>query len=664
MIMDTLQQIHGHEFKLKDVNEYKEKKNRKNHGYWEDRGNLVILGGCDYSHQPNLNTEDALKSFAVMKLASFGFPKLHCMEALEKFNGDVDQSLELLFHKYFPVDEVSESGVSYSEKEIEEMRTEEKETVESIYDKIFEEKERNRLWQLKLELEYLLKFSPMEVKRKTERDKLAQKREKNKNNKPLCPYFVKGHCKFGNRCRFSHNTETAQKPHQEEDDYKIYFIIEIRFPSKCKYPYESPLIFVKTTCHDFPQILLLRLSKMLVAEARKLALEEMSSIYTICELIQSEELVLKFLLEDNDNFLNPQRSLFYEPEDMEIIGGLTTKIQLPSHYKKGSTGRDGRVSLSRDEIFREDMKIMRKFFERQNTKFHDQMMKTRQSLPAWDKREEILSLLASNQVVVISGETGCGKSTQVPQFVLDEWMTKLKSNKSTPHVEIICTQPRRLSAIGVAQRVADERSDRVGNTVGYQIRLENKISLSTRLTFCTTGILLRRLQSDPQLDHVTHVVVDEVHERSEESDFLLLILKELLQKRKDLKVILMSATLNANLFSNYFAKAPVLDIPGRTFPVQQYFLEEILEMSKFVMEPDSQFCKKLSGKEQEEFAKELEISHVLATNVDPPKSIRDESLKLAQVYDRYRDYSKATCKSIYLMDPLKINPELIEAVLR
>lgn len=118
--------------------------------------------------------------------------------------------------------------------------------------------------------------------------------------------------------------------------------------------------------------------------------------------------------------------------------------------------------------------------------------------------------------------------------------------------------------------------------------MENKISSATRLTFCTTGILLRRLQSDPLLESVSHIVVDEVHERSEESDFLLLILKELIQKRPEFKVILMSATLNANLFSDYFKDTPVLEIPGRTFPVQQIFLEEILDRSKFVLEADSQ----------------------------------------------------------------------------
>lgn len=199
--------------------------------------------------------------------------------------------------------------------------------------------------------------------------------------------------------------------------------------------------------------------------------------------------------------------------------------------------------------------------------------------------------------------------------------------------------------------------------VGYQIRLENKISASTRLTFCTTGILLRRMYSDPTLESVTHLILDEVHERSEESDFLLLILKELLQKRTNLKVILMSATLNSKLFSDYFYNAPVLEIPGRTFPVQQIFLEEILERTGYVLECDSQFCKKISKKDEEQLLQELEYSDVKASNSAPNNRIKDEKLNLSELIARYIDFSKQTCKTLFLMDPLKINPELIEAIL-
>lgn len=166
------------------------------------------------------------------------------------------------------------------------------------------------------------------------------------------------------------------------------------------------------------------------------------------------------------------------------------------------------------------------------------------------------------------------------------------------------------------------------------------------------------------LQSVSHVVVDEVHERSEESDFLLLILKEILQKRSDLKVILMSATLNANLFSEYFKGAPVLEIPGRTFPVEQIFLEQILDMSNFAIEPDTQYCRKLKKNEEQQLIDALMHPDVISSTAPPPRAIRDENLCIADVFARYGDNERSTCKSLFLMDPLKVNPELVEHVLR
>ena len=119
----------------------------------------------------------------------------------------------------------------------------------------------------------------------------------------------------------------------------------------------------------------------------------------------------------------------------------------------------------------------------------------------------------------------------------------------------------------------------MGHTVGYQIRLEAKRSEHTRLLFCTTGVLLRRLVTEPTLDSVSHIFVDEIHERGMNEDFLLVVLRDLLPRRPDLKLVLMSATLNAELFAGYFGGAPMAHIPGFTFPVQEYFLEDVLEAS-------------------------------------------------------------------------------------
>ncbi|PRP88185.1 DEAD/DEAH box helicase [Planoprotostelium fungivorum] len=218
------------------------------------------------------------------------------------------------------------------------------------------------------------------------------------------------------------------------------------------------------------------------------------------------------------------------------------------------------------------------------------MQKLRSKLPANQYAEDILSSLKENQIIVISGSTGCGKSTQIPQIILDDYVMKNRGGE----VNMICTQPRRISAIGLAQRVSAERGDALGESVGYSVRLESKMSWRTRLQYCTVGILLRRMGSDPLLDGVTHLIVDEVHERSLDIDFVLILIRGLIAKRPELKIILMSASLNAQLFANYFgSKTPILSIPGKVnrtvirrltaqvFPVKEYHLEDVIEFTKY-----------------------------------------------------------------------------------
>ncbi|KAL1500164.1 hypothetical protein AB1Y20_012834 [Prymnesium parvum] len=240
-----------------------------------------------------------------------------------------------------------------------------------------------------------------------------------------------------------------------------------------------------------------------------------------------------------------------------------------------------------------------------------QMAAKRDALPAASRREELLDALRRSNVLVVSGETGCGKTTQVPQFILDDAIESGRGGATS----IICTQPRRISAIGVSTRVAHERCEPIGATVGYQIRLESRRSASTRLLFCTTGVLLRKLQGDRSLRGVSHVLIDEVHERTLESDFLLIILRDVLRERADLRVVLMSATINSSLFAEYFAsapplptplpaggsadaapaagvKAPSLHIPGFTFPVTEWWLEDVLEMTGHMIEQGSKYAKK------------------------------------------------------------------------
>lgn len=212
---------------------------------------------------------------------------------------------------------------------------------------------------------------------------------------------------------------------------------------------------------------------------------------------------------------------------------------------------------------------------------YQHMLQSRMQLPMWLFRQQVVETVEREQVVIICGETGCGKSTQVPAFLLEHQLSLGRNCK------IYCTEPRRISAISLARRVSEELGENKGDLgtprslVGYSIRLEANTSRETRLVYATTGIVMRMLEGSNDLKDITHLVLDEVHERSIDSDFLLIVLKKLLLRRKDLKVVLMSATVDAERFSNYLGGAPVLNVPGRTFPVRVQFLEDAVELTGY-----------------------------------------------------------------------------------
>uniref|UniRef100_M4B2F4 Uncharacterized protein n=1 Tax=Hyaloperonospora arabidopsidis (strain Emoy2) TaxID=559515 RepID=M4B2F4_HYAAE len=201
-------------------------------------------------------------------------------------------------------------------------------------------------------------------------------------------------------------------------------------------------------------------------------------------------------------------------------------------------------------------------------------------LPVYEYREQILKLVEENQIVVLSADTGCGKSTQIPQFLLDDALARGRSNKT----RIICTQPRRISAISLADRVTRERPGQSPKEVGHAIRFDSSFDAKkSKLIFCTTGTLLNWLYSDPCSRGFSHIILDEVHERDQFTDFLLILIKtSILKQRPDLKVILMSATIQVEKFAQYFHpefQPPVLQMVGGTnFPVSTLFLEDILAL--------------------------------------------------------------------------------------
>src|SRR2546421_11303204 len=182
------------------------------------------------------------------------------------------------------------------------------------------------------------------------------------------------------------------------------------------------------------------------------------------------------------------------------------------------------------------------------------------ALPISARRDEIRSAIERHPVVIVCGETGSGKTTQLPKILLE--MGRGKAGR------IGHTQPRRIAARSVAARIAEELGSELGALVGYKVRFHDKLAPDTVIKLMTDGILLAETQSDRELRQYGTLIVDEAHERSVNIDFLLGYLKQLLEKRSDLKVVITSATIDAERFSQHFGGAPVIEVSGRLYPVE------------------------------------------------------------------------------------------------
>ncbi|EDW66733.1 probable ATP-dependent RNA helicase spindle-E [Drosophila virilis] len=198
------------------------------------------------------------------------------------------------------------------------------------------------------------------------------------------------------------------------------------------------------------------------------------------------------------------------------------------------------------------------------------------NLPIYAQREQIMKAIRENPVVILKGETGCGKTTQVPQYILDE------ACKRREFCNIVVTQPRRIAAISIANRVCQERQWQPGTVCSYQVGLHRQSNVEdTRLLYCTTGVLLNNLIRLKTLTHYTHIVLDEVHERDQDMDFLLIVVRRLLAlNSRHVKVILMSATIDTREFSKYFATSsafpPVVTAShGRKYPLVKYYRDQL-----------------------------------------------------------------------------------------
>jgi pre-mRNA-splicing factor ATP-dependent RNA helicase DHX16 len=197
---------------------------------------------------------------------------------------------------------------------------------------------------------------------------------------------------------------------------------------------------------------------------------------------------------------------------------------------------------------------------------HEKILVGRKKLPVFPYREEFLAAVKDHQILVLVGETGSGKTTQIPQYLHEIGYSELG--------KIGCTQPRRVAAMSVAARVAQEMNVRLGHEVGYSIRFENCTSKSTVIQYMTDGMLLREILTEPDLASYSCMVIDEAHERTLHSDILFGLVKDIVRFRPDLKLIISSATMDAEKFSKYFDDASIFMIPGRMFPVDIFYTKQ------------------------------------------------------------------------------------------
>ncbi|KAF6161432.1 hypothetical protein GIB67_009311 [Kingdonia uniflora] len=255
--------------------------------------------------------------------------------------------------------------------------------------------------------------------------------------------------------------------------------------------------------------------------------------------------------------MNKSRQRFWELAGSKlgnILGVEKTAEQVDADT--AVVGEEGEVDFKGEAKFAQHLKKDEAVSDFAKTKTLSQQ---RQYLPIYSVREELLQVIRENQVIVVVGETGSGKTTQLTQYLHEDGYT-------TSGI-IGCTQPRRVAAMSVAKRVSEEMETELGDKVGYAIRFEDVTGPNTVIKYMTDGVLLRETLKDSDLDKYRVIVMDEAHERSLSTDVLFGILKKVVARRFDFKLIVTSATLNAQKFSDFFGSVPIFHIPGRTFPV-------------------------------------------------------------------------------------------------
>ncbi|NXU56884.1 DHX9 helicase, partial [Turnix velox] len=284
---------------------------------------------------------------------------------------------------------------------------------------------------------------------------------------------------------------------------------------------------------------------------------------------------------DNPVAINVGKLAYFEPSQKQNHVGVVPWSPPHSNWNPwtGCNIDEGPLANLTPEQISMDLKSDYLYRLEQDVEFQ-RIQQERDTLPVKTFENEILEAVRYNSVVVIRGATGCGKTTQVPQYILDEY---IRSDRAA-ECNIVVTQPRRISAVSVAERVAYERGEEPGQSCGYSVRFESVLPRPhASVMFCTVGVLLRKVEAG--IRGISHVIVDEIHERDINTDFLLVVLRDVVQAYPEIRIVLMSATIDTTMFCEYFFNCPIIEVYGRTFPVQDYFLEDCIQMTKFIPPP-------------------------------------------------------------------------------
>ncbi|KAJ2972430.1 hypothetical protein NQ176_g7166 [Zarea fungicola] len=263
-----------------------------------------------------------------------------------------------------------------------------------------------------------------------------------------------------------------------------------------------------------------------------------------------------------DDKHNPYLAHMYENGGNDGENGAD---EAPAHSPLAGMRR--RATTAKQAEKAEDLDV-NPFTGRPHSQKYFQILQGRRDLPVHKQRQEFLDKYHSSQILVFVGETGSGKTTQIPQYVVYDELPQYNRKL------IACTQPRRVAATSVAQRVADEMDVTLGEEVGYNVRFDDMSSNKTILKYMTDGMLLREAMHDHDMSRYSCIILDEAHERTLATDILMALLKQIAGRRPDLKIVVMSATLDAQKFQRYFNDAPLLAVPGRTYPVEIFYTPE------------------------------------------------------------------------------------------